>query len=148
MENKETKEKDMENQEKNDNNNPEGFPENRISGQEYHHARHALYFLYFGTYSVITNKTTWCTEEKVNRILIHLNCLREFIAGDTILGNSVNVLLSQFNQSKLSDGKAWGYFLFRNWGWIHQVAEHYGEDKKCFPDSYFQALKQIVENNG
>ena len=105
MENKETKEKDMENQEKNDNNNLDSFPENRISGQEYHHARHALYFLYFGTYSVITSKTAWCTEEKVNRILIHLNCLREFISGDTILGNSVNVLLSQFSQSKLSDGK-------------------------------------------
>ena len=148
MENQETKEKDVENQEKLDNNNPMNTPEKRISIQEYHHARHALYFLYFGTYSVISKKPAWCTQEKIERILVHLNCLKEFIAADTILENAVNALLCRLNQSKPCNHKEWGHFLFHHWTWIYQLAAHYGEDKKCFPDSYFHALLKIVEKNG
>jgi len=85
MEKQETKEKDWKNQEKIDNNNPMEIPENNTVVQEYHHARHALYFLYFGTYSVINNKTDWCTGDKIERILVHLNCLKEFIDADTNL---------------------------------------------------------------
>ena len=148
METKEKKETDDRKQEKNDNKNPMNTPENHISMQEYHHARHALYFLYFGTYSVINNKTAWCTQEKIERVLVHLNCLKEFIAEDTILENSVNAILWQLNQFKPCDHKEWGRFLFHSWTSIHQIAAHYGEDQKCFPDSYFQALKKIVGIQG
>ena len=148
MEKQEMKETDNEKREKNDNYNPMIMPENQPSAQEYHHARHALYFLYFGTYSVITHKTAWCTQEKVERVSVHLNCLREFIEQDTVLEHAVNALLRQLALSKPCNYKEWGHFLFRNWTSIRQVAAHYGEDKKCFPDSYFYALKQIFEIDG
>ena len=139
---------DKESKEKNDNYNPSDMSANSPSAQELHHARHALYFLYFGTYSVINNKTAWCTQEKIERVLVHMNCLKEFIAEDTVLENSVNTILWQLNQFKPSDHKEWGRFLFHSWTCIHQIAAHYGEDQKCFPDSYFQALKKIVGIQG
>ena len=148
MEKQEMKETDYKNREKKDNNNPMSIFENKPSAQEYHHARHALYFLYFGTYSVINHKTAWCTQEKAERVLVHLNCLREFIEQDTALEHAVNALLRQLSLSKPCNYKEWGHFLFRNWTSIRQVAAHYGEDKKCFPDSYYCALKQLFEING
>jgi hypothetical protein len=146
MEKQEMKVRDDEKQEKNDNYNP--LPGEPVTAQEYHHARHALYFLYFGTYSVINHKVAWCTGDKADRVSVHLNCLREFVEQDTVLGQAVNVLLRKLSQSRPCDHKEWGHFLFQNWTSIHQIAAHYGEDKKCFPDSYYCALKQLFEING
>lgn len=147
MKKQEMVEKDLKSQNKIDNYNPMNIPENVPSTQEYHHARHALYFLYFGTYSVINNKTAWCTQDKMERVRVHLNCLREFIAEDTVLEHAVNVLLQQLNRVKPRDHREWSHFLFYYWKWIHQIAVHYGEAKKCFPDSYFHALEKIVKSD-
>lgn len=147
MDKQEIKELDCKKQEKIDNKYPINSTESHPTTQEHHHARHALYFLYFGTYSVVNNKNAWCTSEKAERIRIHLSCLKEFISEYSALENAVNVLLLGLNQTRLSTHSEWGLFLLRNWEWILQLAAHYGEDKKCFPESYFQVLKRIVEAN-
>lgn len=144
MEKQETEEKDSEKQEKIDNKNPNDSPEKHPSAQEYHHARHALYFLYFGTYSIISEKASWCTKEKIERVLVHLQCLQEFLDEGTVLESAVNKILEALGQSKPSDQKEWGMFLFHNWTWILQFAAHYGEDKKCFPESYYEKLKNVL----
>mgnify|MGYP000977701761 CR=1 FL=1 len=112
MEKQEIKVMDDENQEKNDNYNP--LPGEPVTAQEFHHARHAIYFLYIGIYSVINHKGAWCTGDKADRVSVHLNCLREFVEQDTILGRAANALLEELSRSRPCNHKEWGYFLFRN----------------------------------
>lgn len=153
MEQMEKKKEDGKNLKKIDNNKPfknylpgpEKSEMTEKCAQEYHHARHALYFLHMAVYSVISNKPACCTVEKTSRVKVHLACLKEFLSDETSISRTVKILLNAVEYSCPRDYKSWLLFLYTNWQLIVSFAAHYNEDQKCFPCSYFQKLEQTIE---
>lgn len=113
--------------------------------REHHNASHALWYFSMIVYAIIHDKPSQNTRHKTERILAHLSHLREFInekdhRGKKIVTHLFDSLLSERPDSH----EKWVRFIYAHWNLIWSFAECYGHQEKCFPESDFKCISDLI----
>lgn len=120
-------------------------PDERRTGQEFHNARHALWFLSMSVYGVVRNSATHVNPEKKDKILAHLTCLGEFLLPEQ---HRVKVIVKQLSDAILSEAPThrmeWAHFLHRHWFLIRSFASYYGKSGDCFPMTEYSKVSDVL----
>lgn len=123
-----------------------GAEENRKM-REHHNANHALWYLTMIVHAITHEKPYQNTKQKTERVLAHLSHLREFINDPTLQHKKMIESLFDFLLSEHpASHSQWTHFVYMHWNLIQNFADHYGHKKKCFPDSEYHKISDIVHH--
>ena len=124
--------------------NSEG-PEERRTGQEFHNARHALWFLSMSVYGVVRNSPTHVNPEKKDKILAHLTCLGEFLLPEQ---HRLKIIVKQLSDAILSEAPTnhmeWAHFLYRHWFLLRSFAGYYEKSGDCFSMADYGKVSDVL----
>jgi|GEM_PF-2096508 len=120
-------------------------PDERRTGQEFHNARHALWFLSMSVYGVIRNSATHVNPEKKDKILAHLTCLREFLLPEQL---RLKVISKQLSDAILAEAPRnrmeWAHFLHRHWFLLRSFASYYEKSGNCFSMTDYGKVSDVL----
>lgn len=116
--------------------------------QENHNARHALWHLQMVAFGLMYGKKDWKYADKLQRVLGHLTCLREFIAEDAAdFAQLLAQLCLALEQRQPDDPNKWLCFLHDHWDLIRCIAKRYDCADSSFPESSRQKINELWDRS-
>ena len=117
------------------------------SVQEYHNANHALWYLTMIVHAITHNRPRQNTRQKTERVLAHLSYLREFVQDPNLKHRrTIERIFDALLGENPRDHSQWTHFIYVHWNLIQSFAERYGHREKCFPDSEYQKIADVVHH--
>ncbi len=115
------------------------------TAQEQHNANHALYYFSMISDAMVYGRSTGNDCEKIKRIREHMMNLREHIGDSKMnLKDAVNALLNELESFCPVRRGEFVTLIYKNWSLIRTFAEAYGHHDRCFPESKYQKLRDVI----
>lgn len=116
------------------------------SMREYHNANHALWYFTMIVYASVNQKTAQSNAQKSERVLAHLTHLKEFLRPED---RKHRIMIEQIYHDLLiehpENHHQWVRFIYMHWNLLCKMAAHYGHQDRCFPESDFIKIRDLVQ---